>query len=116
MNRPSMDSIVETAALRLRDKMLISGSQSAEYMAGFTQALIEELMKYYSLEETCQYLERKGMKPNLAKLQDGTMKPREGKRIAAHTQREYLGDGTYMLRGVRFGEPRNDLIDRIWKK
>ena len=113
MSRPTIDSIVQTAALRLRDKANSYGELAPEYTRAFAEAVTEEVIRYYSVEEARQYLDRVGLTPK--SVEACKNKAREGERpFVKKGQRIPLGDGTYMLNGVRFGEPTGDITTKIF--
>jgi hypothetical protein len=113
--RPTIDSIVQTVALRLSDKKGQYGEHDTRYIQAVAEATTAEIMRFYSEEEARQYLDRLGMKPNVVKLQDGSMKARDGNRpFVKKGERIYNDDGTYWLGGVLFGEKRTDLIDKLY--
>ena len=100
--KPTFDHLVKRIHKMFRDRYANEGA-----IPGFTQIFINEFIKeamiWYSEAEVSQWLLSKGLPVDpMFKF----IKPRDafekGKRV-------YLGDGTYMLNGVRFGEPKKDM-------
>ena len=100
--KPTFDHLVKRIHKMFRDRYANEGA-----IPGFTQIFINEFIKeamvWYSEAEVSQWLLSKGLPvDNMFKF----IKPRDSQGKAIRVP---LADGTYMLNGVRFGEPKKGI-------
>lgn len=100
--RPSFSDLIAQVKHRLYDFVAMHGHTGFVREAVIGE-FIKEAMRYYSKQEVMQWLDSVGLRPQTG----GTAAPRVGAKT-----RVPRGDGTYVLDGVVFGEPkREELVD-----
>lgn len=96
MSRPSFSQLMREVETWFHLRACTEGL-TPELKGDMADEFVKEAMKYYSEAEVVQWLDSVGMRPK------EKVKGKKGERI-------FLGDGTYILNGVRFGEPRKERI------
>lgn len=100
MSKPSFDKLVKDFYRRYQDKISVMGT-----MPGMLEAFVEEFVStasaHYSEREIFNFLRSQGVP-----ISEDKLKVERARKAKEKSQRVDLGDGTYMLNGVRFGEVR----------
>lgn len=100
--RPTLNDLIQQITKRFIAYKAL-GNNIPDLPGIIAREFIKEAMRYYSEKEARDWLSQYHI--SLGKNLE-IIKPRESKE---KSKRKYLPDGTYVLNGVRFGEPKKPL-------
>lgn len=106
MDRPTFDELVKKAYEKFK-LYFLTHKTMPNFMDVFIEEFAREASTYYGEQEILQWLRNKGFSFDEKQLKINRERNVERKRFNRE-EKKYLPDGTYIYKGVRFGEPRHE--------